>query len=36
LNNGNVAAEGTYFFILDALGNDGKTYTHQGPLTLVK
>jgi len=36
LNNGLVAAEGTYFFILDALGNDGKTYTHQGPLTLVK
>ncbi len=36
LNNGNQATEGTYYYMLNAVGIDGKTYTYQGPLTLVK
>ena len=36
LNNGNLASEGTYFFILNAVGFDGKTYNQQGSLTLVR
>jgi gliding motility-associated-like protein len=36
LNNGNNASEGTYYFILNAEGFDGKAYSHQGSLTLVK
>jgi gliding motility-associated-like protein len=36
LNNGNQATEGTYYYMLNATGIDGKTYTYQGPLTLVK
>jgi len=36
LNNGNAATEGTYFYMLTAVGYDNKTYTYQGPLTLVK
>jgi gliding motility-associated-like protein len=36
LNNGNQATEGTYYFMLNAVGLDGKTYSYQGPLTLVK
>jgi gliding motility-associated-like protein len=30
------ASEGTYFYLLNAVGYDGKTYTYQGPLTLVR
>ena len=33
---GASASEGTYYYILSALGYDGKTYSYQGPLTLVK
>jgi large repetitive protein len=36
LNNGHAANEGTYFYMLVAEGYDNKTYTYQGPLTLVK
>jgi gliding motility-associated-like protein len=36
LNNGNQATEGTYYFILSAVGLDGKTFSKEGPLTLVK
>ncbi|MGZ3862907.1 MAG: Ig-like domain-containing protein [Bacteroidia bacterium] len=36
LNNGNMATEGTYYYMLNATGFDKKTYTYQGPLTLVK
>jgi gliding motility-associated-like protein len=36
MDNGHMASEGTYFFMVNALGVDGKTYTYQGPLTLVK
>jgi gliding motility-associated-like protein len=36
LNNGNMATEGTYYFMLNATGADGKSYSYQGPLTLVK
>ena len=36
LNNGNMATEGTYYFMLNAVGVDKKTYTYQGPITLVK
>jgi len=36
LNNGNQATEGTYYFMLNAVGVDAKTYTYQGPITLVK
>jgi gliding motility-associated-like protein len=36
LNNGNMATEGTYYFMLNATGTDGKSYSYQGPLTLVK
>ena len=36
LNNGNAATEGTYYYMLVAIGYDKKTYTYQGPLTLVK
>jgi gliding motility-associated-like protein len=36
LNNGNQATEGTYYYMLTAEGEDKKTYTYQGPLTLVK
>ncbi len=33
---GENASEGTYYYILSGLGYDGKSYTKQGPLTLVK
>ena len=33
---GEKASEGTYFFILKALGLDGKSYQQQGPLTLLR
>jgi len=33
---GEQASEGTYFYILKAVGIDGKTYEREGPLTLVK
>ncbi len=36
LNNGNAASEGTYYYILNAEGYDGKTYKAEGHLTLVK
>jgi large repetitive protein len=36
LNNGHAANEGTYYYMLVAEGYDNKTYTYQGPLTLVK
>jgi gliding motility-associated-like protein len=36
LDNGNEATEGTYFYVLEALGYDGKTYSYKGPITLVK
>ena len=36
LDNGHHANEGTYYYMLVAVGYDGKTYTYQGPLTLVK
>jgi gliding motility-associated-like protein len=34
--NGNHATEGTYYYILDAVGYDGKEYKSHGPITLVK
>jgi gliding motility-associated-like protein len=36
MNNGNHATEGTYYYILEATGYDGKSYKSHGPLTLVK
>jgi len=33
---GEPASEGTYYYILHAVGIDGKVYDKQGPLTLVK
>ena len=36
MNNGNKASEGTYYYILDATGFDGKSYKSHGSLTLVK
>jgi gliding motility-associated-like protein len=36
MNNGNTATDGTYFYILDATGFDGKKYDSKGSLTLVK
>lgn len=36
MNNGNAATDGTYFYILDATGFDGKTYKSHGSLTLVR
>ncbi|HXB39714.1 MAG TPA: gliding motility-associated C-terminal domain-containing protein [Bacteroidia bacterium] len=36
LNNGNHASEGTYYYIIEASGFDGKNYKEHGPLTLVK
>jgi gliding motility-associated-like protein len=33
---GEAASEGTYYCILSAQGYDGKPYTYEGPLTLVK
>lgn len=36
LNNGNSAADGTYFYILSAKGYDGKTYNYQGSLSLFR
>ncbi len=36
LSNGIIASEGTYYYILSAEGADGKTYTKEGHLTLVK
>lgn len=35
-SNGSDATEGTYYYMLTAKGYDGKDYTYQGPLTLVK
>ncbi len=34
--NGSQASEGTYYYILSAVGTDGKTYAKQGAVTLVK
>lgn len=34
--NGSDASEGTYYYILKAVGVDGKKYEKEGPLTLVK
>jgi len=34
--NGGNAPDGTYFYILQAQGVDGKTYKQNGPLTLVR
>ncbi len=34
--NGSDASEGTYYYILKAVGVDGKTYEREGPLTLVR
>jgi gliding motility-associated-like protein len=36
MNNGNHASEGTYFYLLQAIGLDGKEYKKDGPLTLVR
>lgn len=36
LNNGSAASDGTYFYILNAKGYNGKTYTYQGPLNLFR
>jgi gliding motility-associated-like protein len=36
MSNGNQATEGTYFFMLKAVGTDGKNYDRQGTITLVK
>jgi gliding motility-associated-like protein len=36
LDNGHAASEGTYYYVLEALGYDGKTYSYKGPITLVK
>jgi gliding motility-associated-like protein len=36
MNNGNQASEGTYFYLLQATGYDGKEYKRDGPLTLVR
>ena len=34
--NGDKAPDGTYLFILQAQGNDGKTYKQQGTVTLIR
>ena len=34
--NGGNAPDGTYFYILQAQGNNGKTYKQDGPLTLIR
>ena len=34
--NGDKAPDGTYLFILQAQGNDGKTYKQQGTVTLFR
>ena len=36
MNNGNEASEGTYYYVLNAEGYDGKTYSAEGHLTLAK
>lgn len=36
MENGNAAAEGTYYFMLEATGYDNKVYKQQGVLTLVQ
>ena len=36
MNNGNHASEGTYFYILQAKGYDGKEYKKDGALTLLR
>ena len=36
MNNGNHATEGTYFYLLQATGFDGKEYKRNGTLTLVR
>jgi gliding motility-associated-like protein len=36
LDNGNEASEGTYYYVLEAQGYDGKSYSYKGPITLVK
>lgn len=36
LNNGNLATDGTYFYILTAKGYNGKDYNSQGSLTLFR
>ena len=30
------AAEGTYFYLIDAVGADGETYNYQGPFQLIR
>ena len=30
------AAEGTYFYIIDAVGADGETHNYQGPFQLIR
>jgi hypothetical protein len=34
--NGEKASEGTYYYILQAMGYDGKAHNSQGSVTLVK
>lgn len=34
--NGNEAADGVYFYIINAKGNDGKDYKEQGSVTLMR
>ena len=34
--NGGNAPDGTYFYIMQAQGTNGKTYKQNGPLTLVR
>jgi hypothetical protein len=34
--NGNKAVEGTYFYLLEASGFDGKNYSLKGNITLIR
>ena len=36
MNNGNKAVEGTYFYLLEASGFDGKNYSLKGNITLIR
>ena len=36
MNNGNKATDGTYFYLLEASGIDGKNYTLNGDITLLR
>jgi len=36
MNNGDAATDGTYFYMIKVKATDGKDYTKEGPVTLVR